>query len=320
MNSVPPRNGDLGWVAPVSGESTGADQRPLVVVVDSNNIMHRAHHALSRSGLTRPDGQPVWALHGAATTIAKVIDRTRPQALVIAVDAPGGCAYRRGVHPAYKANRGAPAGDLLPQLAEFPLLLHTAGLSVGMYSGWEADDVMASVAHWAETSGWRCEVVTSDRDAYQLLSGNVRVRKPDLEPFDIDDLYAKHGVTPRQYLELAAMRGEPGDNIDGVPGVGEKTAAKILQAAGSISEVLKEPDRWRVASPRGVDAVVANQAIVERNLLVAELRKDLPVDLFVQRGHLPVSSADLADAFGRAGLTAAARSLVEANNRLSRPF
>jgi 5'-3' exonuclease len=296
------------------------DARPLVVVIDSNNIMHRAHHALSRSGLSRGDGQPVWAMHGAATTIAKVIDRTQPQALVVAVDAPGGCAYRRGIHPAYKANRGAPAGELLPQLAEFPLLLHTAGLSVGMYSGWEADDIMASVAYWAETNGWRCQVITSDRDAYQLLSNSVTVRKPDLEPFEMQDLLVKHGVSPRQYLELAAMRGEPGDNIDGVPGVGEKTAAKLLQAAGSIDEILRNPERWHSVSPRGVDAVVQHRDIVTRNLKVAELRKDLPVDLFVKRGHLPVSSADLADAFNRAGLPAAARSLSDANDRLSRPF
>jgi len=302
-------------------ESPGPEEtRPLVVVVDSNNIMHRAHHALSRSGLSRGDGQPVWALHGAATTIAKVIDRTRPQALVVAVDAPGGCAYRRSVHPGYKANRGAPAGELLPQLAEFPLLLHTAGLSVGMFSGWEADDIMASVASWAEGSGWRCQVVTSDRDAYQLLSGAVTVRKPDLESFDEESLRVKHGVSPRQYLELAAMRGEPGDNIDGVPGVGEKTAAKLLQAAGSVDEILRNPEQWRPVSARGVDAILQHRKIVERNLKVAELRKDLPVELFVDRGRLPVSSADLADAFSRAGLPAAARSLVEANDKLARPF
>ena len=296
------------------------DNRPLVVVIDSNNIIHRAHHALSRSGLSREDGQPVWAMHGAATTIAKVIDRTRPQALVVAVDAPGGCSSRRVIHPAYKANRGAPAGELLPQLAEFPLLLHTAGLSVGMYNGWEADDIMASVAFWAETNGWRCQVVTSDRDAYQLLSESVTVRKPDLAPFDLQNLMDKHGVTPRQYLELAAMRGEPGDNIDGVPGVGEKTAAKLLRAAGSIEEILKNPGRWHSVSPRGVDAVVQHRELVSRNIKVAELRKDLPVDLFVKRGHLPISSVDLADAFNRAGLPAAARSLVDANDRLAHPF
>jgi 5'-3' exonuclease len=290
---------------------------PLIVVVDSNNIMHRAHHALSRSGLSRPDGQPVWALHGAATTIAKVIERTRPQALVVAVDAPGGCPHRRTIHPGYKANRGAPAGDLLPQLAELPLLFHTAGLSVGMYAGWEADDIMASVADWSERSGWRCEIVTSDRDAYQLLSSTVRVRKPDLEIVDMDALMEKHGVTPRQYLELAALRGEPGDNIDGVPGVGEKTAQKILAAAGSVAAIFEDPDRWRSITPRGVDAVIASREVVERNLRVAELRRDLPVDIFAERGRLPVSSAAIADAFGRAGLPAAARSLTDAMSRLS---
>lgn len=292
------------------------NKSPLVVAIDGNNILHRSHHALSRSGLTREDGSPVWAIHGAVMTIAKIIQTCRPDCLIITMDSPGGSPARRKIHPEYKANRGAPAGNLLPQLFEFPLIMSNAGFSVASYSGWEADDLMASIANWSEDNSWRCEIITSDRDAYQLLSKTVIVRKPNLEIVNIDTLFEQYGVTPRQYLELAALRGEPGDNISGVPGVGIKTATKLIVGAGSIKALFDEPDRWSHLSPRGLSAVIENQYIIERNISIATLRRDLPVEIFIERGMLSSSPVDASIAFSKAGLRGAGISIENALKKL----
>lgn len=287
-----------------------------LLVVDGNNLMHRSHHALGRSGLTRSDGEPVWATHGMLITLARALREVGADRVVVALDAPGGCPTRRAQLPGYKANRTATVSGLALQLFELPMLLEAAGLSAGMFPGWEADDVMASSARWAVENGGRCTVLTSDRDAYQLLSSDVTIRKPDLEPFDVTSLRDKHGVTPGQYLEMAAIRGEPGDNIDGVPGVGEKTAVKLLQAAGSFESLVADAELFRPLSPRGVDAIVAHADLVRRNISVATLRQDLPVGLFAERGGTPTDLDRLRDTFSRAGVPAAGRALAEAYTSL----
>jgi DNA polymerase-1 len=283
-----------------------------LLVVDGNNLMHRSHHALAGTGLTRVDGEPVWATHGMLMTLAKAVRATGADRVVVALDAPGGCPARRSLLPGYKANRSATVSTLAVQLYELPMLLEAAGLSAGVFPGWEADDVMASLARWSTEAGMTCSVLTSDRDAYQLLSPTVQVRKPNLELFDEQALLAKHGVTPAQYLQLAALRGEPGDNIDGVPGVGEKTAVKLLQAATDIETLIADPERFRAVSPRGVSAVVEHAERVRRNMLVATLRRDLPVDLFAERGVLAGDLERLRETLSKVGVPAAGRALAEA--------
>jgi 5'-3' exonuclease len=282
-----------------------------LLVVDGNNLMHRSHHALGRSGLTRSDGEPVWATHGMLVTLAKAVRVTGADRVVVALDAPGGCPARRAQLPSYKANRSATVSTLAVQLYELPMLLDAAGLSGGCFPGWEADDVMASLARWSSDQGGRCSVLTSDRDAYQLLSPSVEVLKPDLELFDEAALLQRHGLSPYQYLEMAAIRGEPGDNIDGVPGVGEKTAVKLLQAAGNVDTLLAEPQRFRSFSARGVDAIVDHADLVRRNISVATLRHDLPVDIFAERGSVPKDLDRLRDTLAKAGVPAAGRALAD---------
>ncbi len=274
--------------------------------------MHRSHHALGRSGLTRGDGEPIWATHGMLVTLAKAVRELRPDRVVVALDAPGGCPARRVLLPEYKGNRVVTVSTLAVQLYELPLVLDAAGLSAGIFPGWEADDVMASLARWSTDNGSLCTVLTSDRDAYQLLSDRVTVRKPDMELFDVDALLLKHGVTPRQYLEVAALRGEPGDNISGVPGVGEKTAVKLIQAAGDLATLLADPDRYRPISARGVDLVLAHADVALRNIGVATLRNDLPVDLFAERGRIPEDLDRLRDTLSKVGVPAAGRTLADA--------
>jgi DNA polymerase-1 len=139
-----------------------------------------------------------------------------------------------------------------------------------------------------------------------------------MSKFDLTSLRDKHGVSPSQYLEMAAIRGEPGDNIDGVPGVGEKTAVKLLTASGDLDTLVGEPERFRHLGARAVDAVVAHQELVRRNIEVATLRSDLPVGLFAERGGSTVDISRMEETLARAGVPAAGRSLAEALTGSSR--
>ena len=245
-------------------------------------------------------------------TLARAVRESGAGCVVVALDAPGGCPARRVLLPGYKANRVSTVSTLAVQLYELPMILDSAGISAGMFPGWEADDVMASMSRWSTENGGFCTVLTSDRDAYQLLSDSVVVLKPDMTVFDLASLREKHGVSPSQYLEMAAIRGEPGDNIDGVPGVGEKTAVKLLNASGDLDTLVREPERFRHLGARAVDAVVDHQELVRRNIDVATLRRDLPVELFAERGGSTVDISRVEETLSRAGVPAAGRSLAEA--------
>jgi 5'-3' exonuclease len=245
--------------------------------------------------------------------LAKLIMLRRPTHLVIALDVPGGCPARRELLPSYKVDRGIPASELLVQLRESPILLAEAGIAAYGEPGWEADDVLASLAATAVAAGDECEIFSADRDLFQTLSPSVRIVRMDGTVFGPDELYAKYGVTPAQYVELAAMRGEAADCIDGVPGIGEKTASKVLTAFGSVAAAVHDP--VKLSSELGArlaERLVEHHHRVERNVKVATLRTDLDVAGTLAGAGLPLQSDRVGPALRSAGLPAAASAFVDA--------
>jgi 5'-3' exonuclease len=253
----------------------------------------------------------VWALHGFCTTLAKLVAMRSPSHVLVALDAAGGCPSRRALLPGYKAGRDAPRPDLSDQLTAMPLLLAEAGIAALAVSGWEADDVVASAAATATAAGGRCDIFTADRDVFQLLNSQVAVVRIDGTEFGPAHLAEKYGVSPAQYRELAAMRGEAADAIAGVPGVGEKTATKLLTAFGSFADALADPERLAsVVGPRLATRLLDSAELVATNLEVAGLNQALTVDLDV--AALPFDGPRIAAALRRAHLPAAASALAAA--------
>ena len=194
---------------------TDTRDRRLLLVVDAPSLLHRNHHARAHTGLRDRAGRPIWALHGMLRQILESIDTIGPDAVLFGLD-----------------DRTA----------------SVRGLATLTPPGLEADDVNASGATWATAHDWNCVIITSDRDAFAHISGHTRVLRlidggihgsPMLNPASLFNMY---GVRAANYLAFAALRGDTSDNLPGVQGIGEKTAAILLDVAGSMSAAWSDVD------------------------------------------------------------------------------
>ncbi|QBX56702.1 5'-3' exonuclease [Nocardioides seonyuensis] len=214
----------------------------LLLAVDAPSLLHRQHHARKGTRLLDRSGRPAWALHGMVRQIIESIDAFSPDAVVFGLDDRSG-SLRRERYPDYKAGRAPKDPELVDQLERSGALLDALGLATLTPAGLEADDVNASAAAWATQNGWECVIVTSDRDAFAHISDDTRVLRlidggihgsPLLTR---RSLHAMYGVSADNYLAYAALRGDASDNLPGVTGIGEKSAALLLEVAGSMEAV-----------------------------------------------------------------------------------
>ncbi|MER6972818.1 5'-3' exonuclease H3TH domain-containing protein [Nocardioides sp. NPDC000445] len=216
--------------------------RRLLLVVDAPSLLHRNHHARAHTRMIDRAGRPAWALHGMLRQILDSIDAFAPDAVLFGLD-DRTASVRRDAYPDYKAGRAEKDPMLVEQLGRAGAMLDALGLATLTPPGLEADDVNASGAAWAGRNGWDCVVITSDRDAFALISEHTQVLRlinggingsPLLNPAR---LYAMYGVPASRYLEYAALRGDASDNLPGVSGIGEKTAAALLDQVGPMDGV-----------------------------------------------------------------------------------
>lgn len=256
-----------------------------LLAVDATNLLYSSHYALARSGLTHA-GRPVWAVHGMLMSLARLTRIHSASSLIVAFDTIGGCPARRALMPAYKQTRNPPAMDLAYQLEWCPELLERAGLPVWRTPGWEADDALASAA--CQFDG-RVVCVSSDRDIIQLIDDRVVQSLPDGTLVDPSAVLAKYGVTPAQYPHLAALRGEPSDNLPGVPGVGAKSAAALIARFSALDGVLAASDKElrSVVGPKAVQALREHGLTALTCLQVGTLRNDLPAAAMELREVVP---------------------------------
>jgi len=229
--------------------STTAADRPrrLLLVVDAPSLLHRNHHARAHTKTTDRSGRPAWALHGMLRQILEAIDGFAPDAVIFGLD-DRTASVRADLYPAYKAGRAVKDAALVEQLDRAGALLDALGLATLTPPGLEADDVSATGARWAGDHGWDCVIITSDRDAFAHISAHTRVLRlinggiggsPLLNPARLVALY---GVAAEHYLDFAALRGDASDNLPGVSGIGEKTAAALLTQVGSMRTVWADID------------------------------------------------------------------------------
>lgn len=226
------------------------DDRPrrLLLVVDAPSLLHRNHHARAHTGLTDRSGRPAWALHGMLRQILEAIDGFAPDAVIFGLD-DRTASVRRDFYPDYKAGRAEKDEALVGQLDRAGALLDALGLATLTPPGLEADDVSASAATWARDHDWSCVIITSDRDAFAHISEHTQVLRlitggingsPLLTPARLLLMY---GVAAEHYLDFAALRGDASDNLPGITGIGEKTAATLLTQVGSMRTVWADIDQ-----------------------------------------------------------------------------
>lgn len=294
-------------------------QRTLLAV-DGNSLLHRAFHASAATGFRTPDGRPGWAVRGLLSQLVSAVDRVCADAVVVGFDDPAQ-SVRRERWPSYKAHRAPKPPTLEEQLESAVVVLRELGVAVVVPRGLEADDVLASAAALAPSLGARTVVATSDRDSFALIGAQTRMLRilnggADASPLlDPDRLVTLVGVRPEQYLDYAALRGDPSDNLPGVPGFGPKTAARLLTALGSARAAFADAATGGAACREAVGAAraatlatTAAREVWELNCAVmtmvdtVDLGLDLGLDLGTGLGTLPLDEARISEVYGRFGL------------------
>ena len=264
-----------------------------LLVVDGHSLAFRALFALPVDNFSTSSGQATNAVWGFATMLAQVIDAEKPDHLGVAFDVKGG-TFRNEMLPQYKGTREAAPEELLTQLPLIQRMLTALGVTYIEKPGFEGDDVIATLATMGDKAGYHTLVLSGDRDAFQLVDDNVTVLYPghhfkDLKHMTPQSIIDKYKVTPAQYPDLAALRGETADNIPGVPGVGDGFAAKWINQFGSLDGICEHADE--IGGKKG-ESLRANIDQVKLNRKVNALVRD--VDLGVDIEDLTFGTVDVA--------------------------
>ena len=250
-------------------------------LIDGNSLAYRAFFALPES-IATADGRPTNAIYGFASMMAKILIEHRPQAVIVAWDA--GMSGREEEYAEYKAGRPSRPDLLAEQWPHLAPLAEAFGFHNVKVDGWEADDVIATLVHRAREAEIPVMVVSGDRDVYQVVNGGVRVMTTsrgvtDTKIYDRDGVIERYGVTPELVPDLIGLKGDTSDNIPGVPGIGDKTAAQLLQQFGSLEAVLDSVDQISGAKRKQNLTEYADDARISKQLATLKDDIDVPIDV-----------------------------------------
>ncbi len=273
-----------------------------LLIVDGHAYAYRAFYAIR--GLRSPSGAPTNAIYGFVKMLAKMRAAIQPTHSMVVWDG-GLSAARTALLPEYKAQRPEMPGDLRPQLDEMAGYLKAAGVASFCRDGVEADDYIACLARHAVDAGMAVVIASSDKDFMQLVSPRVGLLNPGDKSETVwtdGQVRAKTGVEPAQIVDWLSLTGDSVDNIPGVPGVGPKTAAGLLNQFGSVAGLFGRLDE--VKSEKLRDALRGAAEVVRRNRELVRLQDDLPCD-FSPAGlaEQPADAGQLRGLFARWGFT-----------------
>jgi len=217
---------------------------PTLFLIDGSSQMYRAYHAIR--GLSGPDGRSTNAVYGFVTMLRKLIADHNPQCIAAAFDLAGP-TFRDALVDDYKANRVAMPDDLAEQAAWVHEACEAMGVPVLTAAGYEADDVLGTLAHRAVDAGYQVALVSIDKDFFQLVGEHISVYDPreDGQWFDAAGVKEKFGVVPSQVVDVLALVGDTSDNVAGVPGIGKKGAVDLVTQFGGLDGLLGHTDQLK---------------------------------------------------------------------------
>jgi DNA polymerase-1 len=254
------------------------DTKPTLMLLDGNSLAFRAFYALPAENFKTQGGLTTNAVYGFTAMLINLLRDEQPTHIAAAFDVSRQ-TFRSEKYPEYKAGRSATPDEFRGQIDITKEVLVALGITALAEPGFEADDIIATLATQAESEGYRVLIVTGDRDALQLVSQDVTVLYPrkgvsELTRFTPDAVVEKYGLTPAQYPDFAALRGDPSDNLPGIPGVGEKTASKWIVEYGSLQALVDQVD---TVKGKVGESLRANLSHVILNRDLTELVKDVPL-------------------------------------------
>lgn len=263
---------------------------PTLYLIDGHALAYRAYFALLRAsttGFTTSKGEPTAGVFGFTSVLLRILEQERPEYLAVAFDT--GKTFRDDMYPEYKGTRAKMPDDLRPQIERIRQLVDAFNIPRLEIEGYEADDVLGSVARWAVSLGLGVKIFTGDRDLLQLVDDRIIVNLPGKSLSDARDFLPEHvkeyfGVRPNQVVDFKALVGDKSDNIPGVAGIGDKTAASLLQSYGTLDEIYAHLDELsksvRAKLETGREAAYLSRKLSE---IVTDL--SIPLDLEQARPH-----------------------------------
>ncbi len=253
-----------------------------LLLIDGHSMAYRAFYALPVDNFKTSTGQPTNAVYGFAAMIINLINQEKPTHIAVAFDVSRQ-TFRTEKFPEYKSNRAATPDEFRSQVSHIYEVVNAFGINRFELPGFEADDVIATLTKNAETEGFEVLICSGDRDTFQLVSEKTTVLYPkkgvtEMVRMTPEAVIEKYGLTPKQYPDFAALRGDPSDNLPSLPGVGEKTATKWIADFGSLQDLIKSAGS---ISGKVGDVLRANidQVKLNRELTQLQTNLELPISL-----------------------------------------
>ncbi len=280
--------------------------RPILYLIDGSSYIYRAYYAIRH--LSSPSGFPTNALYGFTQMLLKVLKDRRPGHLAVVFDA-GRTTFRTKLYPDYKANRAAMPDDLVPQIAPIKDMVRAFNIPALELPGFEADDIIGTIARVCREEGLAVMVVTGDKDLMQIVTDSVRLldtmKDKESGPPEVVERF---GVGPERVIDILGLAGDSSDNIPGVPGIGEKTAMKLIQEFGSLDELLARAGEVKGKTGERLREF-ADQARLSRQLATIDDHTPLPFALADFAACAP-DNRRLAELFKEYGFTTLMRELT----------
>ena len=287
-----------------------------ITLLDGYSLMYRAYHGL-QTPMTAPDGTPTNAVHGFLIMLIKVLEEEKPDAMAVAFDMHAK-TFRAQKYEAYKATRKPMPDDLRVQDGVIRELIGLMHIPILEREGYEADDILGTVSAKGEREGDQILLVTGDRDSFQLSGEHTTIlytRKGITDTARVTPAWIRetYGVEPLQLIDVKGLMGDTSDNIPGVPGVGEKTALKLIQQYGTLHDVLESADRDQKGKLR--ERLLEHRDLAELSLDLATIDRAVPIDIDYDAWRIGC----LTDALPRLrslGMVQAARRLSDVSEKL----
>ncbi|MBD5513031.1 MAG: DNA polymerase I [Lachnospiraceae bacterium] len=251
-----------------------------IVLIDGHSILNRAFYGVP--DLTNAAGLHTNAIYGFLNIMFKILEEEKPAYLAVAFDRKEP-TFRHEMYAAYKGTRKPMPEELREQVPVMKELLGAMEIQILEHAGWEADDILGSLAKQSEEKGMEVSLVSGDRDLLQIASNHIKIRIPktksgktEIEDYYADDVQARYQVNPQQFIELKALMGDASDNIPGVPKIGEKTATELMTAYGSIDNIYAHLEEIKKKSVK--ETLAANRELADLSKRLATIKTDCELD------------------------------------------
>ncbi len=259
-----------------------------LVLIDGHSILNRAFYGIP--DLTNSEGIHTNAVYGFLNIMLRILDEEKPQYLTVAFDVKAP-TFRHKLFEQYKGTRKPMPAELHQQVPVIKEVLTSMGVKIIELPGYEADDLLGTIARKGEMDGLSVSVVSGDRDLLQLATNRIRIRIPktkkgttEIENYYEDDVVAAYGVTPTEFIDMKALMGDTADNIPGAPGIGEKTAAAIIGTYHSIENAFEHLDD--IKPNKAKSSLEENRAQVELSKVLATIDTNAPIDYDIQDARI----------------------------------